>query len=187
MKKNIFFLSIIISVLLTVGCKKLVEIPEPINTITSNEAFASDATATSAMMGIYSNMCWAGGTIKYANGAISQFVGLSADELNYFYTNNTSVYEFQTNTILTSNNSPNSYFWTPLYADIYNANAIIEGLNTSGSVSLATKNQLMGEAKFIRAFNHFYLVNLFGDVPLMTTTSWSATSSIPAHTFSPDL
>jgi hypothetical protein len=31
---------------------------------------------------------------------------------------------------------------------------------------------LLGEAYFMRAFFHFYLVNLFGDVPLMTTSDW---------------
>src|SRR6202000_3441831 len=38
------------------ACKKLIAIDEPINTLTTTEIFSTDATATSAMAGIYSTM-----------------------------------------------------------------------------------------------------------------------------------
>ena len=34
----------------------------------------------------------------------------------------------------------------------------------------------MGEAKFIRAFCNFYLVNLFGPIPIVTTVNWRNTN-----------
>ena len=40
------------------------------------------------------------------------------------------------------------------------------------------KQQLIGEAKFIRAFCYFYLVNLYGDVPLVTGTDYSVNSTL---------
>ena len=61
---------------------------------------------------------------------------------------------------------------------IYKSNAIIEGLSSSSGVSENLKNQLMGEAKFVRAFCHFYLVNLWGDVPLILTTDYKTNNSI---------
>ncbi len=36
---------------------------------------------------------------------------------------------------------------------------------------------MTGEAKFIRAFCYFYLVNLFGDVPLITSTEYKINMS----------
>ncbi len=36
--------------------------------------------------------------------------------------------------------------------------------------SASVKKQLLGEAKFIRAYFYYYLVNLFGDVPAITST-----------------
>ncbi|MBS1564961.1 MAG: RagB/SusD family nutrient uptake outer membrane protein, partial [Bacteroidetes bacterium] len=39
--------------------------------------------------------------------------------------------------------------------------------------------QFTGEAKFIRAFLYFYLVNYFGDVPLVTVTDVKTSQSIP--------
>jgi hypothetical protein len=40
------------------------------------------------------------------------------------------------------------------------------------------KARLNGEAKFLRAFLHFYLVNLYGDVPLVLTSSFETNSLI---------
>ena len=38
-----------------------------------------------------------------------------------------------------------------------------------------------GEAKFVRAFTNFYLVNLYGDVPLLTKTSYQENSLKPRN------
>ncbi len=40
------------------------------------------------------------------------------------------------------------------------------------------KRQLTGEAKFMRAFLHFYAVNLYGDIPLITVTNYLANNQI---------
>ena len=67
----------------------------------------------------------------------------------------------------------------PAYKYIYSANLAIEKLSASQQLSTSLKNQLSGEAKFIRAFCYFHLVNLFGDVPLITSSKYqdAATSS----------
>ncbi len=40
------------------------------------------------------------------------------------------------------------------------------------------KSQLIGEALFLRGFFYFYLINLYGDVPLVTTTDYKINSSL---------
>ncbi len=40
------------------------------------------------------------------------------------------------------------------------------------------KNQLIGESEFIRAFCYFYLVNLYGDVPLVLTTNYQVNETV---------
>jgi hypothetical protein len=60
-----------------------------------------------------------------------------------------------------------------MYFSIYQSNAAIEELTNSSGVSTELKKQLIGEVKFIRAFCYFYLVSLFGDVPLVVNTDWS--------------
>ena len=62
-----------------------------------------------------------------------------------------------------------SGFWDDAYSGINQANKIIEELIDS-DVEESLKNRYTLEAKFLRAFLHFNLVRIFGDVPLMTKT-----------------
>jgi starch-binding outer membrane protein, SusD/RagB family len=161
------------------SCSKLVEVPDPVTTVTTEATFASDATAVSAMMGIYNDLVTghSGGNgyrLSYANGLITINAGLSADELQM----SGGASPFETNTLNLSN-FPGIDFWNYPYFNIYQANAAIDGLAASTGVTAATRNQLTGEAKFLRAFCYFYLVNLFGDVPLALTTAYATNSSLP--------
>ena len=156
----------------SVSCKKLVEIDEPINTVTTRETFSTVGKANSAIIGMYYNMSYGDGNYTYASGALTINGGMSADELNIFgYTSN-----FQDNILQSNDDEILNRFWTPIYKNIYLANAAIEGL-TASTLPESAKKPLQGEALFLRAFNYFYLVNLFGDVPLTTSSSWSATAT----------
>ena len=158
------------------GCKKMVEISQPKNTITTAEVFQTDADAQSALTGLYFDLTRGyNSTFDYGNGRLTAYAGLSADELKFFNTDET-VTPFQTNKLLSTNNDLSSFFWNAAYYDIYIANAIIEAAKASTALSVPVKNQVTGEAKFLRAFIYFYLTNLFGDVPLVTTTAWSSSS-----------
>src|SRR5690606_14630823 len=46
----------------------------------------------------------------------------------------------------------------------------------SSSLSEGIRKRLEGEAKFVRAFSYFYLVNLYGDVPLILDTDYRINS-----------
>lgn len=59
-------------------------------------------------------------------------------------------------------------FWTYLYQSIRNANTVIMNAPNATSVDESTLNELVGEAKFLRAFCYFHLVRNWGDVPLRT-------------------
>ena len=62
-------------------------------------------------------------------------------------------------------------FWNAHYRSIGDLNPAIKALNEDrlgNSVSQDVKNQLMAQGRFIRAFNYFHLVRLYGDVPLIT-------------------
>jgi hypothetical protein len=62
---------------------------------------------------------------------------------------------------------------------VFKCNAAIEGLSKSQSLTPAVKTQLLGEAKFLRAFFYFYAVNLYGDLPLELSTNPNITASLP--------
>ena len=57
--------------------------------------------------------------------------------------------------------------WTALYRSIRNANAVIDKVSQS-EVRESMKNQFLGEARFLRAFDYFALVRLWAGVPLRT-------------------
>jgi hypothetical protein len=167
----------LILVLGTISCKKMVQINEPVNSITTTEVFSTVGTATQAVTSIYNNFTSANSIFGFGNGAITSLTGLSADELKYFLSD-PDITQFQTNT-LTSDNSTNlDEIWTGGYFSLYQCNATIEGLENSISLPDSIKNELIGEAKFLRAFVNFYLTNLYGNIPLLTTTSFKLNSNI---------
>jgi hypothetical protein len=170
---------ILASLLLVIGaglfsCKKMVTVPMPINSITSEEMFKTDAQATTSMAGVYAQMV--NGPISFNNGYVSILGGMSADELFYYGAGDTYITTFTPNQLLQSN-SYTSTVWTSGYKTIYNLNSVIEGIAASESTLLtdSTRAQLTGEAKFVRAFCYFYLTNLFGDVPLVKTVDFNKT------------
>jgi len=160
---------------LLIGCNKLVQVPDPISSITANETFSSDASATAAMLGIYSYMS---GHNSFSSLQTTFCLGESADELIDETKGNEQYDIFLCNTLttLSASGAVDGGFWQPAYFDIYSANSIISGVEASTGISPAIKNQLLGEAKFIRAFCYFYLTNIFGEVPLVLSTDFNQTA-----------
>ena len=157
------------------ACKKLVGIAPPINSITTEETFADSADANSAILGIYTQAINTNGNSYFTDGAISLAAGLSADELVNF-SNPSNIHQVYTNSLTEDNGYVYNYLWSQAYTTIYQANVCIEGLEKSSDLSTATKLQLISEAKFIRSLFYFYLINLFGDVPFITSTDFAHTS-----------
>ena len=176
--KSIVVLIFVFTFFLQTSCKKLVEIPPPKNSITTAKVFADSADATSAIEGIYTSLNASYLYIYFGNGEISINVGSSSDELLPFLSSGDHL---STNTLTASNASVTSDLWIYPYQYLYQINASIEGLQSSQGISPTTKSELIGEAKFLRSFCYFYLVNLFGDVPLITTSDYRS-NAIAART-----
>lgn len=159
-------------VLFAASCEKFLEVGTPKTEIGTELVFNSNSAATTAVLGIYGDMN------NSTNGIwvkTSSLLGQAADELatiesppgsNYF-----------TNSLVST--AQNDDFWTPFYKYVYAANNVLENLTPSSAVSPEIKKQLTGEALFIRAYMHFYLVNLYGDVPYVTSSDYKVTSVQP--------
>lgn len=154
-------------ILVLSGCKKSVLVAPPATQLVSTSVFVNNITAAAAVTSIYDNMIKTDG-LSSGIYSLSLLNGLAADELKNYTPSNTSNQQFYINAL----NSQSPYFWIEIYQEIYVANSVIEGLQTSTGVTPNIKNQLLGEAKFMRAFLHFYAVNLYGDVPLVITTDY---------------
>ena len=174
MRSVIFSISIAVMLLTISGCNKFVQIPEPITTITTAETFSTDTIATSAIVGIYGDMAQGS---DYADCFMSVMPGLCSDELVTF--GGPLAYDRDD---LQPNDGNSNNFWSQPYFNIYQANMSLEGIASSTTLSQGTKAELRGEAEFVRAFCYFYLANIFGRVPLATTTSWSTNSTLSRST-----
>jgi hypothetical protein len=175
-KITLYTLLILIQGLFLNSCKKFVEVANPNDQLNSDIVFLDSSTATSAITGIYSEMLT--NNNLFSNSAVTLYGGMSADEL-YYYTPGLRD-EFTQNQITQANhiNIDNS-FWKPAYQYIYAANLAIEKLSRSLALSNSLKDQLTGEAKFIRSFCFFQLINLFGDVPLPLSSNYAGNTSSP--------
>jgi starch-binding outer membrane protein, SusD/RagB family len=174
-KERRFYLFLIVQICLCFAlpaCKKFVEVSPPVTSITSADVYGSNTSAASVLTGIYSNIT-SSAVLGGGPASIGYLCGVAADELKD-YSSGTPDAVFYTNSY-TPLTDP---FWIFLYNQIYVCNAAIEGLTNSSTISLAMKNQLLGEAKFCRAFLHFYATNLYGDVPLATSTNYEVNNVI---------
>lgn len=161
-------ITLILSFTIT-SCKKLIEIPEPKTQVSSETVFSDFETANAAMLGLYSQMM--SSELNMENGGLSVFGGILSDDLTL--TSSNYQYDPFLNNALTSDNSTINYnFWTTSYTNIYQANSIIEGLQNATGLSSKQKNSLIGEARMVRSFYYFYLVNLFGPIPLITSKDY---------------
>lgn len=159
---------------LITGCNKLLDAGSPENKVITPQVYASDSLAQAALIGIYIKIMENFGP---HNGFMSRFPGLCADELS-----RTSVLD-QDQPFLTNTLTPDDIFirriWNSTYSYIYQCNDMVVGLTGKNNITPSLRDQLLGEAYFLRAFSYFYLVNLYGDVPLVLTTDFTKNVSIP--------
>jgi hypothetical protein len=172
--KNLFY--IMVAGLGLVSCKKFVDIPPSPQLIATSAIFSDDNTAISAVDGVYTSI--RAGSPAFANGAISIYCGLSADEI--INTSASSAYDpFFKNVIPSNSTTILATFWSGPYNTIYRANAILEGLNKATVLSDSVRKQLTGEMKVVRALTYFYLTSLYGDVPLITSSDYKQNATVP--------
>ncbi|RBQ02440.1 RagB/SusD family nutrient uptake outer membrane protein [Pedobacter miscanthi] len=155
------------------GCKKLIENNASGGQLLDKEVYKDSTTVKGALAGMYSSLI----TNNRYSVLMSGFPGYSADELTNY--NLEPVNQFVLNSILTTNTEVNNNLWSAPYSVIYAANAIIENVPAGSNLTPKFQAQSIAEARFIRAFCYFYLINLFGDVPLVTTTDVDANKTSP--------
>lgn len=156
-------------IFLDYGCKKFVQIAPPNTQLVTGSVFNNSSSATSALVNIYISM--------FNNGEsynISEEQGLLSDELTNYSTFINQI-QYYKNSLLPLNGPGD---WDNGYNYIYQANAVIAALQNNDQIPVAISRQLTGEAKFIRAFWHFYLTNMYGNIPIVTTPEYTINESL---------
>jgi hypothetical protein len=74
----------------------------------------------------------------------------------------------------TSTNPRLEFLWVRYYRAIFRANNILDKVPDI-NMDEDKKEEILAETRFLRAFNYFYLYDLFGPTPLITTSKTKAT------------
>lgn len=152
--KNLNIIKSLVAGLILVSCNNQLDI-QPVATVDANSALKTAKDVKGTLIGAYSNM---GATNLYGGGiyVYSDLLASTGGDINFFGT-------FQGLTQISNKEIPvtNGFVsgvWLNAYTTINNANEVLSALNLVSSVE---RNQVEGEAKFIRASMYFELVKLF--------------------------
>ncbi|RRA97625.1 RagB/SusD family nutrient uptake outer membrane protein [Larkinella rosea] len=158
MKKNLFLLLILL--VTASSCKDFLAL-SPEYQISDQTFYKNQNDFETALTGVYSTFR---GLFSTAN---VQYLGdLTTDNAEIQWSS-PSVNEMQLdqNAVVSTNSNIQGAWNTCLYT-ISRSNAIINRID-GVSFDQATKDRIKGEAKFLRAYSYFYLVRLFGNVPIV--------------------
>lgn len=156
MKKNAISISIF-SLLLFVltGCKKTLE-EQPKTLISPGSFFTNAASYESAVVGIYTSL--------------PLYEPMLQEMCTDIYGQPSPAFE---QALPMYQNAPNQVYYNTInawgggYTLIKNANFILDNL-PNANMDATQKAALTAEARFLRAYAYFYLVQLYGDIPLRT-------------------
>lgn len=144
-----------------ISCKKFLS-EDNKTSLTQENYFANSEQAQAAINGIYTRLQTLQTPTTYGE------VNWVAIELPVGHATTLSQ---STGTLIRHTSSPIELpfqsIWSGFYNGIANANLSLAKI-PSIDMDETAKSRLMGEAYFLRAFFYFYLVRLYGDIPLIT-------------------
>ncbi|SEP08086.1 Starch-binding associating with outer membrane [Mucilaginibacter gossypiicola] len=172
MKKNIYIFFIAATIGMT-GCKKDYLSLQPTDQQTKENFYHTKAQfqqaingAYAPLQGLYSGSFWAMGEMRSDNTSYEY------DPYDRSGTDKEEIDEFRE---LNNNDIVDSYFNTS-YADIQRCDIILARLPAS-TVDAASADTIAGQAYFLRAFNYFNIVRMYGDAPLVLTETESVSDA----------
>jgi hypothetical protein len=141
------------------SCKKFL-MTEPSDVILPKNHYNTVEKLNSSLNGVYDIL----GSGSLYGTAYPSRIGMEADEGAYKDNSllvGPQVYDFASGDNYVTN------FWKVLYEGIGRANTLLANLNNNDGIAQATRDQIEGEALFLRSYYYFLLVQNFGDIPLM--------------------
>lgn len=175
-KYSIYLFILAVAFLFLTACEDFVDVDPPITALTGETVFDEDVNALAALSGLYSTISSQGSFVNTLD-RMAVYVGSYSDEF-INYTVIPSFAQFGNNDLSPDNSLVGAY-WRDLYQFIYSSNSIIEGISSSQTLTDSLASQWEGEARFIRAWSYFYLINLYGEVPIATSTDFEVNSVLP--------
>jgi hypothetical protein len=165
MKTKIFLL---VALVFLTSCSDIL-VEDPKGVLTGDNAVNTVEGLQSVINGAYRPL-----QTNFSSGftfSSMQAVGMGGDDLTTHKASNKSEFREFDQFSVTNLNSRMRYIWKGCYKSIQASNNVI---NNYKKLSITTKiRNIAGEAHFLRAFNYYWLVRLWGNIPLITTTEYS--------------
>ncbi|RYC50368.1 RagB/SusD family nutrient uptake outer membrane protein [Flagellimonas olearia] len=174
--KNKVFRPSYILVFILSACEGFTEVDQPTDQLTGSVVFEEASTVDAAFAYIYSELRHNSFTNGTTSG-LSYLLGHYTDELNLYNPSFQSIQIYEENNVLPTDGYVQG-FWNSGYTLIHASNSILEGVGASTTLTSDDREHFLGEAYFLRAFIHFYLTNLFGEIPYVQSTDYRVNSTI---------
>lgn len=160
--RNLFYIASLIIAMGASSCSKNIIELTPDSELTTAQYFKTAKDMDLAVLGIYSN---------YQTRRQTDYILLELPADNLYRSTYTLVAgsEDVDNLAITALNPLFGAFWTTTYNGIFRANSVLVNIDNPIDYKAGQKEQLTGEAKFMRALYYFDLVRMFGGVPKVTT------------------
>lgn len=169
MRTKIFSLLLMLSFLFT-SCN-LTE--DPYGFYSEKNFYKTPADAEASLMYAYNALTF----IEYSRGIF--YIGELASEICDVKADEGYGSQQLNNWTADANNETLTYFFKYCFIAVNRSNAVIDNVANS-NFDQATKNRLLGEAYFLRAFNYFNLVKVFGLVPIQKEMVKSISQTSPS-------
>lgn len=150
------------------GCKKTFLELSPISNANVNAVFKTKADFDLALNNAYSTLYTVyapKGSMSFTGELMSDNVTVSTLAISGAFTivDQQAFRDYS----ITSTNSGAYIFWVDHYTSLYQVNIVLDKIE-SASLEDSYKKQVVAEMKFLRALYYFNLVQLYGDLPLVT-------------------
>lgn len=166
MKTKVLHIIFIMSLLIVTSCEDLLD-KSPLDYPSSASFYNNKAEVEMGLLGCYNRI-----TNKIGlGGSRPWIIKLDNSVSDVSWNRDASAIQPLGNGNASSNNSASTNAWEDFYAVIGRTNFLLDNIhNADDAVSADYLNQVIAEARFLRAYCYFYLTEFFGDVPLVTTT-----------------
>lgn len=172
-KRSLYILLVVSCCITGPGCSKFLD-KQIQGVYSANQFYTSSNAAIQAVDAAYvqltfsnatNNPLWVFGDIA-SDDAASGNPGASADA--------STIDNFS----FTTTNSHLTNEWGNFYEGITNCNLVLANI-PSIAMDTALRSRILGEARFLRAWYYFSLVNIFGEVPIVLTPLTPAEMQVP--------
>ena len=164
--KNIKIITILCAFLILVSCKDFLK-EEVYTQYDPAQYLQTEEGINSVLVAAYDNLQYTGSSLRERMFTFGEFPGDIMWEWG-------GGFEAIATVFMTYNwDAQTAQFtgrWNNLYISIRNANALLDNIDNVTSLSADKVKRLKAEATFIRAADYYYLWEMFGPVPLITTT-----------------